>query len=134
MWSVLTAATWRRILQPTLLELSTVLLLVFFMVGKVFSPQYSLWVMLAVLATVSSRWLIGSVALGETLHYVATWLYIRGMTTPKTGIDKTYVASIALRLLAEGLVVLYILRSVWVRGRTNRGASELSASRPLLGT
>lgn len=133
-WCALTAATWLRILRPTLLELATALMLVFFMVGKVYSPQYSLWVMLAVLATVSARWLVGAVAVAETFHYVATWLYIRGITTPEAGIDKTYLVSIALRLVGEGLVVLYILWITWRRAVDDRGTEAQAPSRTMVGT
>lgn len=126
-WALLTAAVWRSLMAPTLPELSTILMLLFFILGKVFSPQYSLWVVLAVLATVSARWLVGAVAGAETVHYVATWLYIRGITTPETGVDKTYLAAVGLRLVCEGLVILHILWNVTQRARTGPTAESPTA-------
>ena len=108
-WGVCAALTWTRILEPTFCELALVFLLAFFMLGKVYSPQYSLWVVLALLFVTRNRWLIAAVAVFETFHYVETWLYIRGITTPDVGIDKTYWFSIVLRLAVEGVVVLHIL-------------------------
>ena len=108
-WLVCAAATWTGRLDPTLSELSLVFLVVFFALGKVYSPQYSLWVVLGLLLVTRSRWLVAVVAAAETFHYVATWLYIRGFTTPEVGVDKTYWFSVVLRLAAEVLLVLTVL-------------------------
>ena len=108
-WLVCAAATWTGRLDPTLSELSMVFLVVFFALGKVYSPQYSLWVVLGLLLVTRSRWLVAVVAAAETFHYVATWLYIRGFTTPDVGVDKTYWCSVVLRLAAELLLVLTVL-------------------------
>ncbi len=77
-WLALAALTWTRRIEPTLAELSLVFLLVFFALGKVYSPQYSLWVVLGLLVVTRSHRLVLLVAAAETWHYVATWLYIRG--------------------------------------------------------
>lgn len=125
-WLLLGLLTWRRIISPTLAELAVVFLLVFLTLGKVFSPQYSLWVVLGVLLVTRSRWLTGIVAAAETFHYVATWLYIRGITTPETGIDRTYWASMVLRLAAEALVVVVVLTTT-----RRRAAQETSSRAPV---
>ncbi|WP_210649289.1 glycosyltransferase 87 family protein [Nocardioides sp. SYSU D00065] len=108
-WAVLAVLTRRGVVAPTFAELALVLLLIFFVLGKVYSPQYSLWVVLGLLLVTRERWLIGVVAAAETWHYVATWLYIRGFTTPESGVDKTYWSSIVIRLAAEAGVVVYLL-------------------------
>lgn len=111
-WLLCAALTWWGWIKPSLAELATVFLLAFFILGKVFSPQYSLWVVLALVLVTRSRLLIGSVVLAETFHYVATWLYIRGITTPESGVDKTYWFSILLRLAVEvGVVVAILMQS-----------------------
>lgn len=122
-WLALAALTWTRRIEPTLAELSLVFLLVFFALGKVYSPQYSLWVVLGLLVVTRSHRLVLLVAAAETWHYVATWLYIRGMTTPEQGIDRTYWSSIALRLAAEGLVVVLVLLRARRRTAEARDAS-----------
>ena len=106
---VLSALTRRRIIEPTFVELSMIFLVTFFVLGKVYSPQYSLWVVLGLLLVTRNRWMVGAVAAAETWHYVATWLYIREITTPDTGVDKTYWSSIMVRLAVEGTVVVYLL-------------------------
>lgn len=108
-WLVLGLLTWRGFIAPTFAELAVLFLVVFFVLGKVYSPQYSLWIALGLLLVTRNRWLIGGVLLAETWHYVATWLYIREFTTPEVGIDKIYWSAIAIRLTAEGVLVLYIL-------------------------
>lgn len=108
-WLVCAAATWTGRLDPTLSELSLVFLVVFFALGKVYSPQYSLWVVLGLLLITRSRWLVAVIAAAETFHYVATWLYIRGFTTPDVGVDRTYLSSVLLRLTAEMVLVLTVL-------------------------
>jgi uncharacterized membrane protein len=118
-WSVAALLTWRRVIEPTCAELALVFLLVFFVLGKVYSPQYSIWVVLALLLVTRDRWLIGLVAAVETWHYVATWLYIRGFTTPDAGVDKVYWASIMIRLAVEGVVILYVLRQARRRALTH---------------
>ena len=123
-WFVCAAATWTGRLDPTLSELSMVFLVVFFALGKVYSPQYSLWVVLGLLLVTRSRWLVAVVAAAETFHYVATWLYIRGFTTPDVGVDKTYWFSVVLRLAAELLLVLAVL---W---RARRRALHAEAPEP----
>lgn len=120
-WLVCAALTWRGRLAPTITELSTIFLLTFFTLGKVFSPQYSLWVALALVLVTRNRWVIGSVAAAETFHYVATWLYIRGITTPDVGIDKTYWFSIVLRIGVEVALVLLIL---WTAARRASRAAQ----------
>jgi uncharacterized membrane protein len=122
-WVVVGVLTWRRVIEPTLTELAFVFLVVFFVLGKVYSPQYSLWVVLGLLLVTRSRWLIGVVAAAETWHYVTTWLYIRELTTPDTGIDKTYWSSIVIRLAVEAVAVLYVL----VQAGRRAGAHTRSA-------
>ncbi|MCF6376286.1 hypothetical protein L2K70_01570 [Nocardioides KLBMP 9356] len=129
-WVVLGVLTWRRLIEPTLAELSFVLLVLFFALGKVYSPQYSLWVILGLLLVTRSRWLVAVVAAAETWHYVATWLYIRGITTPEVGVDKPYWSSIVLRLAAELVAALVVLEHARRRARRDRQDGVL-ASAPL---
>lgn len=121
-WLVLGLLTWRGYIAPTFAELAVVFLVVFFVLGKVYSPQYSLWIALGLLFVTRNRWVIGGVMLAETWHYVATWLYIREFTTPEVGIDKIYWSAIAVRLAAEGVLVLYIL------SRARRRATRVDES------
>ena len=123
-WLVCAAATWTGRLDATLSELSMVFLVAFFALGKVYSPQYSLWVVLGLLLVTRSRWLVAVIAAAETFHYVATWLYIRGFTTPEVGVDKTYWFSVVLRLAAEVLLALVVLR------RARRRALHAEAPEP----
>lgn len=129
-WAALAVLTWRGFIQPTFAELSVVFLIVFFVLGKVYSPQYSLWVVLGVLLVTPSRWMIGVVAAAETWHYVTTWLYIREFTTPEVGVDKTYWSSIVIRLMVEVGIVLFIL--VRARRRAVREKELSSAELPTL--
>ncbi len=123
-WLVGAALTWSGRIAPTLTELAVVFLLAFFVLGKVYSPQYSLWVVLGLLLVTRRRWLIGLVALAETWHYVETWLYIRGMTTPEVGIDKAYWSAIVLRIAAEAVVVVVVVRTAARRADSVRRSAE----------
>ncbi|WP_165355114.1 glycosyltransferase 87 family protein [Nocardioides oleivorans] len=123
-WAVLSLLTWRRLIEPTFEELSFVFLVVFFVLGKVYSPQYSLWVALALLLVTRNRWLICLVGAAETWHYIATWLYIREFTTPQSGIDKTYWSSIVIRLTVEAVAVLYVIERARRRARLDEPVSS----------
>lgn len=125
-WVVLALLTWSGRIAPTLAELSFVFLLIFFALGKVYSPQYSLWVVLGLLLITRRRWLIALIAAVETFHYVATWLYIRGITSPDVGIDKTYWCSIVVRLSVEGLAVVAVLLGARKRAVSTRSAEFAS--------
>ncbi|WP_165807065.1 glycosyltransferase 87 family protein [Nocardioides currus] len=127
-WVVLGALTWRRLIEPTFIELSFVFLVVFFVLGKVYSPQYSLWVVLGLLLVTRSRWLVTLVAAAETWHYVTTWLYLRGITTPDAGIDKTYWSSIAIRLAVEAFAVVVVLEHARRRARQVRSVPALAVT------
>lgn len=48
-----------------------------------YSPQYSLRVVLGVFLVTRARWAVVGLAVDETFHYVATWLYIRGSPHPR---------------------------------------------------
>lgn len=74
---------------------------------------------------VTQHWVIGPVAAAETFHYVANWPYIRGITTPDVGIDKTYWMSIVLRIGVEVALILVIL---WTAARRARLAGSATPS------
>ncbi|WP_370894440.1 glycosyltransferase 87 family protein [Janibacter sp. GXQ6167] len=78
--------------------------------NKVVSPQFSIWLVPFLIASSIPLALVATYTLAHAFHYLETWLYIKGITTPPQGIDKAYLAAIAGRVLADTLLVLW---SVW---------------------
>lgn len=99
---------------PRLAQLAFLAVAAFLLVNKVWSPQYTLWLLpLAVLAR--PRWrelLIWQAA--ELLYFLAVWFYLAGFYGEPMVSDEVYAFSILLRVAAlvwlVGMVVRDILR------------------------
>ena len=101
---------------PRVAQLAYLILMVFLLVNKVYSPQYVLWLLpVAVLAVPRWRPLLVWQA-GELFYFAACWWYIGGVTASATGgaPDPLYSVAIVVRMAAElflgGVVVRDLLR------------------------
>ncbi len=114
--------------RPRLAQGFLLLMVLFLVVNKVYSPQYVLWLLpFVVLARPRWRdWLIWSAA--ELVYFVAIWLHLDGALESGSGGQGMYQASVLIRIGAQlwiaGLVVRDILwpafdpvRNPWWRDR-----------------
>jgi uncharacterized membrane protein len=113
-WCVGVAALGLRApVTPRLAQLGFLLVAGFLLVNKVYSPQYTLWLLpLAVLAR--PRWrdqLIWQA--GELFYFAAVWWYLAGYLNPGNGGNAGfYWLAIILRMAAELYLVVIVARDV----------------------
>ncbi|MEZ5089294.1 MAG: hypothetical protein R2719_05925 [Micropruina sp.] len=83
--------------RPRLAQGFLLIMVLFMVVNKVYSPQYVLWLLpLVVLAWPRWRdWLLFGVS--ETLYFVAIWLHLDSRLTSGSGGEGLYMASVLLR-------------------------------------
>lgn len=103
----LVALWWRTPRVPSLPQAALLLLVLFLVVNKVYSPQYMLWLLpLVVLARpVWVDWAV--VTAGELVYFFAVWLYLDGALYAGDGRPRLYWVAILVRVAGE----------VWVAGR-----------------
>jgi len=101
--------------KPRLSQLGFLLVVGFLLVNKVYSPQYSLWLLpLAVMAR--PRWRDQLVwQSGEILYFASVWWYLGGHLTPGGGGDAGFywvaiIARVAAQLYLTAIVVRDVLR------------------------
>ncbi len=84
--------------RPRLAQGAFLMVALFLMVNKVYSPQYVLW-LLPLLVLARPRWLDWVVfSISETLYYVAIWALLDGYLNTGTGQDKLYLLAVFFRV------------------------------------
>ena len=101
--------------RPRLAALLFLIVAAFLLTNKVYSPQYSLW-LIPLAAMARPRWrdfLIWQA--GELVYFAAIWWFLVGFgvedTTGLTG--QQYAAAIAIHILATGYLAVMILRDIY---------------------
>lgn len=113
---VLAALAFLAPRTPSLAQLSFLVVLLFCLVNKVYSPQYALWLLpLLVLARRSWRdWAVFT--LSELVYWVAVWGYLGEALFAGDDVPRVYFAAILLRVAVQlwlgGLVIRDILAGV----------------------
>ena len=104
--------------RPRLAQGAFLIVTLFLLVNKVYSPQYVLW-LLPLLVLARPRWLdwvLFSVA--ETLYFVAIWGHLGGMTASGVGgQDRLYMASVLLRIAVQLWLCVQVVRDSWQPSR-----------------
>ncbi len=99
---------------PRVAQLAYLVLMVFLLVNKVYSPQYVVWLLpLAVLAVPRWRPLLVWQA-GELLYFAACWWMLGGLTASATGgaTDPLYAVAIVVRMAAELFLGAVVVRDL----------------------
>ncbi len=102
-------------LTPRLAQLGFLLVAGFLLVNKVYSPQYTLWLLpLAVLAR--PRWRDQLIWQGgEIFYYASVWWYLGGHLEPGGGGDAGfYWLAIIVRMAAQLYLVAIVVRDIWM--------------------
>ena len=99
---------------PRLAQLGFLVVAGFLLVNKVYSPQYTLWLLpLAVLARPRWRDLLIWQA-GELLYFASVWWYLGGYLAPGGGSETGfYWLAIILRMAAELYLCAMVARDIW---------------------
>jgi len=84
--------------RPRLSQGAFLIVVLFLVVNKVYSPQYVLW-LLPLLVLARPKWLDWAMfGLAETLYYVAIWAHLDGVLNSGGSLDKLYWLSIFFRV------------------------------------
>ena len=96
--------------EPTMAELSLVLLVAFLALNKVYSPQYSLWLLPFVAVSFSALPWVAVWAAAEVTYFATIWHHIVRVDIDQVqGPDKVYVGAIGLRVLVQCLLAGVVL-------------------------
>jgi uncharacterized membrane protein len=101
--------------RPQVAQIAFLVVAVFLLVNKVYSPQYVLWLLpLAVLARPRWRDLLIWQAT-ELLYFAAVWMYLGNWIQPSSGDNPTlYQIAIIVRMLGELYLVVMVVRDIWI--------------------
>lgn len=84
--------------RPRLGQIALLLMVIFLVFNKVYSPQYALWLLpLVVLARPVPRD-VAIWTLGEIVYFVAIWGFLQGFIGPGSGYDGFYWAAVLARI------------------------------------
>lgn len=104
--------------EPTLAQISFLLVAAFTMSNKVYSPQYALWLLpLAVLAYPRIRPLLVWSG-GQVLYTISIWLFLEqyGKDDSKGIPEQTYALSILIMIALTGWLAIQVIRTFWQSG------------------
>lgn len=99
--------------RPRFGQVAFLVVAVFLMTNKVYSPQYVLWLLpLMILARPRWRdWLIFTA--GELIYFAAIWWHLGGFLAPGDGEpDRIYWLAVFVRLATQGWIVFTVVRDV----------------------
>lgn len=99
--------------RPRFGSVAFLVVAMFLMTNKVYSPQYVLWLLpLLILARPRWRdWLIFTA--GELIYFVAIWWHLGGLLTPGDGsADRIYWLAVLIRLATQGYLVALVVRDI----------------------
>jgi hypothetical protein len=100
--------------RPRIGQMMFLVVAVFLLTNKVYSPQYVLWLLpFVVLARPVWRdWLIFTA--GELAYFGAIWWHLGGLLAPGAdGPDKVYWLAVIVRMAAQLWIVAVVVRDVW---------------------
>lgn len=100
--------------RPRLAQGVFLVVTLFLLVNKVYSPQYVLW-LLPLLVLARPRWLDWTLfSVAELAYFMAVWGHIGGMTaTGVGGQDGIYMAAVLLRIGVQLWLCVQVIRDAW---------------------
>ncbi|GAA0992296.1 glycosyltransferase family 87 protein [Subtercola frigoramans] len=106
--------TVRVATAPTLAQLVFIVLALFLLVNKVWSPQYSLWLLpflVLALARAGGAVLVGSLAAWSAVEAALWFVDMNHFANPGAGVDAWLVGTVIVRTVVTGALVLVVVYS-----------------------
>lgn len=99
--------------RPRLAQGVLLIMILFLVVNKVYSPQYCLWLLpLVVLALPSWRVWFAFTA-GELIYFAAIWWYLAGNLSAGDGQPRVYWMAILIRILVQLALAITVVWHMW---------------------
>lgn len=100
--------------RPRLAQGAFLIVALFLIVNKVYSPQYVLW-LLPLLVLARPRWLDWTVfSVAELAYYVAIWGHLDGVLGPGAGgPDRLYWAAVVVRIVVQLWLCARVIGDMW---------------------
>ena len=109
---------------PTLAEISFIVFASALILGKVYSPQYVLWLTaLAVIAIKSKPTLVMFWVwqMAELIYHVAIWQHLATISEAQFGLSQSFYGAISLLRLAASIAMIYSLARQLRQARSTQG-------------
>ena len=109
---------------PTLAEISFIVFASALILGKVYSPQYVLWLTaLAVIAIKSKPTLVMFWVwqMAELIYHVAIWQHLATISEAQFGLSQSFYGAISLIRLAASIAMIYSLARHLRQARSTQG-------------
>ncbi len=103
--------------RPRLAQGVFLIVALFLMINKVYSPQYVLW-LLPLLVLARPRWFDWSVfAVAELIYFVAIWAHLAGVAASGSGQDRLYWLAVFLRVAVQFWLCVRVSRDMFAPER-----------------
>ena len=98
--------------RPRIGQIALLLLVIFLIFNKVYSPQYSLWLLPLVVLARPKLVDVAIWTLGELLYFVAIWGFLDGLLGPGTGSEPFYWAAVIIRISLQLWLALRVIDDI----------------------
>lgn len=100
---------------PTFAQLSLLIMLAFFFLNKVYSPQYDLFILALLVLSVKTAKIVWAWVGLSIMHYITIWPFVMFEYGAAFEINN-YIGGIVIRMIAQIVIVVWVVRSIHLDG------------------